>query len=54
MRKYLLDTNVYAFFLRRNHYGVDKMINKVGLNNCYILDLTIFELMGIEKRIEER
>ena len=49
MGKYLLDTNVCAFFLRRNHYGVDKMIKKVGLNNCYILDLTIFELMvGVE------
>lgn len=32
---YLLDTNICAFFLR-GLFNVDKSIDKVGWNNCFI------------------
>ena len=45
---YVLDTNVCAFFLR-GRYDVDKSINKVGWENCYISEVTALELkIGVE------
>lgn len=45
---YLLDTNICAFFLR-GKYGVDKSIEKVGWDNCYISQITVLELkFGVE------
>lgn len=35
MEKYLLDTNIYIFLLR-GKYDVDKKIDQVGIENCYI------------------
>ena len=43
MKQYLLDTNICAFFLRQR-YDVDKHIEKVGWENCYISDITVLEL----------
>ena len=45
---YLLDTNICAFFLR-GRYAVDKSIEKVGWDNCYISQITVLELkFGVE------
>lgn len=45
---YLLDTNICAFFLR-GKYHVDKSIEKVGWDNCYISQITVLELkFGVE------
>ncbi len=45
---YLLDTNVCAFYLR-GKYDIDKAINKVGWDNCYISEITLLELkFGVE------
>lgn len=43
MDKYLIDTNTCAFFLR-GKYGVKEWFQKVGIHNCCISDLTVFEL----------
>ena len=57
-RKYLLDTNV-CIFLLRGKYHVDKLIDNVGFENCYISEITVAELkfgselgrrMGFHKR----
>ncbi|MBR1514192.1 MAG: PIN domain-containing protein [Bacteroidales bacterium] len=40
---YLLDTNICAFFLR-GKYDVDQAIDRVGWNNCFISEITVFEL----------
>lgn len=48
MQGYLLDTNVCVFFLR-GKYHVDKFIDRVGWVNCYISEITAFELkIGVE------
>lgn len=45
---YLLDTNICAFFLR-GRFDVDKRIEKVGWDNCYISQITVLELkFGVE------
>lgn len=43
MKKYLLDTNICVFLLR-GLYEVDKKIDKVGIKNCYISEITVLEL----------
>ena len=43
MKKYLLDTNICVFLLR-GMYEVDQKINHVGLNNCFISEITVLEL----------
>lgn len=43
MKKYLLDTNI-CIFLLRGKYEIDKKINRVGLDNCYISEITVAEL----------
>lgn len=48
MKRYLLDTNICVFLLR-GKYGVDKMINQVGLRNCFVSEITVLELKyGVE------
>ena len=48
MKRYLLDTNICVFLLR-GMYDVDKKMNKVGLNNCFISEITVLELKyGVE------
>lgn len=43
MDKYLLDTNI-CIFLLRGKYNVDKKMDEVGLENCYISEITVAEL----------
>ncbi|HBA31614.1 type II toxin-antitoxin system VapC family toxin [Parabacteroides goldsteinii] len=43
MKKYLLDTNI-CIFLLRGKYNVDKKIDTVGLDNCFISEITVAEL----------
>ena len=42
-KSYLLDTNVCAFWLR-DKYGVKDRVNAVGMENCYISEVTVAEL----------
>lgn len=45
---YILDTNICAFYLR-GKYNIDKSIDRVGWNNCYISEITALELkFGVE------
>jgi len=41
--QYLLDTNTCIFFLR-GMLNFDDIIRQKGLDNCYISELTVFEL----------
>ncbi len=40
---YLLDTNICVFFLR-GKMDLDKTIREKGRENCYISEITVFEL----------
>ena len=40
---YLLDTNICVFLLR-GKYDVNRVIARVGSNNCHISELTVMEL----------
>ena len=56
--RYLLDTNICVFLLR-GKYDVDKMLDKVGLENCYISEITEAELkygaeLGRRKGLKQR
>ncbi len=41
--KYLLDTNVLIAMFR-NHHGIREKIFEVGIENCYISDVTLAEI----------
>ncbi len=41
--QYLLDTNICIFFLR-GKLDFDKIIKQKGLQNCFISEITVFEL----------
>jgi tRNA(fMet)-specific endonuclease VapC len=41
--QYLLDTNICIFFLR-GKLNFDQIIRQKGLDNCFISELTVFEL----------
>lgn len=41
--QYLLDTNICVFFLR-GKMELDKIIQTKGVKNCFISELTVFEL----------
>lgn len=41
--QYLLDTNICIFFLR-GKLNLDNLIREKGIENCFISELTIFEL----------
>ncbi|WP_374443622.1 PIN domain-containing protein [Epilithonimonas sp.] len=41
--QYLLDTNICIFFLR-GKLKLDKMIREKGISNCFISEMTVFEL----------
>ena len=48
MSKYLLDTNVCVFFLRERKSIVEQILNK-GIDNCFISEITVSELLyGVE------
>jgi len=40
---YLLDTNICVFFLR-GKLDLDKILKEKGPENCYISEITLFEL----------
>ena len=42
-QQYLLDTNICAFMLRDKH-GVKERIKAIGINNCFISEITVAEL----------
>ena len=49
MKKYLLDTNICAYFLN-GKFNLKSKIDKVGLENCLVSEITIAELKyGVEK-----
>ena len=50
---YLLDTNICVFYLR-GKFDVDKRIDHVGWDNCYISEITMLELkMGVELSMQK-
>ena len=49
MNKYLLDTNICVFYFRENKIVRNK-IESIGIENCYVSEITIAELLyGAEK-----
>lgn len=42
--QYLLDTNICVFFLR-GKYDIPSFLEKVGLRNCHISEITVAELL---------
>ena len=49
MKKYPLDTNICAYFLN-GKYNLGNTIEKIGLDNCAVSEITIAELKyGTEK-----
>ena len=52
-QSYLLDTNICVFYLR-GKFDVDKRIDHVGWENCFISEITMLELkMGAELSIQK-
>lgn len=48
MNKYLLDTNICIYFIK-GLYNLDKKIETVGPENCFISEITVAELkFGVE------
>jgi len=41
--QYLLDTNICIFFLR-GKLNLDEIIREKGKENCFISEITVFEL----------
>jgi len=49
VKKYLLDTNICAYFLN-GKFDLEEKIDKVGFENCFVSEITIAELKyGVEK-----
>ena len=49
MKRYLLDTNICAYFLN-GKFNLETKIDEVGLQNCLVSEITIAELKyGVEK-----
>ncbi|KAA8481542.1 tRNA(fMet)-specific endonuclease VapC [Arcticibacter tournemirensis] len=54
MKKYLLDTNICIYFLK-GLYDIHSRIEKEGIGNCYISEITVAELKyGAENSKTER
>ena len=43
MNKYLLDTDICIYFLK-GMYGLNDKIVSVGIDNCFISEITVAEL----------
>ena len=43
MKQYLLDTNICIYFLK-GLYQLDDIIEKAGVHNCFVSEITIAEL----------
>ena len=49
MKKFLLDTNICAYFLN-GKYDLVKKFDEIGIENCVISEITVAELKyGVEK-----
>ena len=49
MKKYLLDTNICAYFLN-GKFNLEEKIDEAGFENCFVSEITIAELKyGVEK-----
>jgi tRNA(fMet)-specific endonuclease VapC len=54
MNSYLLDTNICIYYLK-GLYNLDSIIKEIGLENCYISEITIAELKyGIENSDKDK
>lgn len=51
--QYLLDTNTCVFFLR-GKLNLDELIRSKGIENCFISELTVFELKYGAENSENR
>jgi len=52
-KSYLLDTNICVFYLR-GRFDIDKNIDAVKWENCYISEITMLELkMGAELSLQK-
>lgn len=52
--KYLLDTNICIYYMK-GLYDLDKKINKIGSENCYISEITLAELkFGVENSEQKK
>lgn len=50
---FLLDTNIIVFWLK-GRYGIAEKVNGVGLENCFISEVTVAELhFGVECSSED-
>ena len=48
MIKYLLDTNIIVFLFKKR-FNINEKIQKAGITNCFISDVTVAELyFGVE------
>ncbi len=53
MKKYLLDTNICIYFLK-GQYELNRKIEEIGEENCYLSEITIAELKyGAENSIQK-
>jgi tRNA(fMet)-specific endonuclease VapC len=51
VKKYLLDTNICAYFLN-GKYSLKHKIDQVGFKNCLVSEITIAEMKyGVEKSL---
>ncbi len=51
--KYLLDTNICIYYMK-GLFDLDKKINKIGSENCYISEITLAELkFGVENSVQK-
>lgn len=54
MNKYLLDTNICIHFLK-GEYNLKEKIQEIGLDNCFVSEITILELLyGVENSAETK
>lgn len=53
MKKYILDTNICAYFFN-GQFNLKDKINRVGFANCFVSEITIAELKyGIAKSVKK-
>ncbi|MCX7637841.1 MAG: type II toxin-antitoxin system VapC family toxin [Cyclobacteriaceae bacterium] len=53
MKKYLLDTNICIYFLK-GLYNLDKKIERAGISNCFVSEITVAELKFGAENSENR
>jgi len=44
LKQYLLDTNIIIFYIK-GKFNLDIKIDKIGLKNCFISEITVAELL---------